>query len=258
MVVFLIGGKGFVGSAYARLFQRLGHECHVITRDNWSEYVGRSCDVLINANGNSKKFMADRDPKWEFEASVSSVVASMADFHSHRYVLLSTGDVYPNQESPRVTQEDQAIEKRRLSRYGLHKLIAEELIQALHPRWLIMRMGGFVGPGLKKNAIYDILHGPTVWLQPDSELQFISTDSAAEVVWRLVQRGIEGEIVNLGGRGVVKIGALHEHARSLHPFSSEARHVRFELDLAKLERLAGHLPDAQSEVIEFLNSHRSS
>jgi nucleoside-diphosphate-sugar epimerase len=254
MIVFVIGGNGFVGSAYVRLCQRLEMECHVITRENRAKYVGRSCDVLVNANGNSKKYMADRDPKWEFEASVSSVVASLVDFKSKRYVLLSTGDVYQSQETPAVTGEDQAIDKSKLSRYGLHKLVAEEVVQAVHPSWLIMRLGGFVGPGLKKNAIYDILHGPTIWLHPDSELQFISTDAAARLVWALLKKDLTREIINLGGAGVARIGALHANAHSAIPFDASARRVRFELDLSKLERLAGPIPSTQSEVEAFITS----
>jgi nucleoside-diphosphate-sugar epimerase len=253
MLIFLIGGYGFVGSAFARLLGRSGHEFHIITRQSWSDFRGMSCDVLINANGNSKKFMADRDPKWEFDASVASVVASLADFKSSRYVLLSTGDVYPSQDTPDVTGEDQEINKRELSRYGLHKRVAEEIVQAVHPSALVMRMGGFVGPGLKKNAIYDILNGPEIWLHPDSELQFISTDRAAELVWRLVELGVTNDLINLGARGVVRIGDIQTRVGSKVPFASGAKRARFELNLAKLERLCGSVPKTADEVAKFLD-----
>lgn len=254
MRVFLIGGEGFVGSAYARLLARTGIEHAIITRANYDHLVGQHCDVLINANGNSKKFMADRDPKWEFAASVSSVVASLHDFKADRYVFLSSGDVYPSQENPAVTAEDQVIDRRSVSRYGLHKLTAEDMVRAVHPRPLVMRMGGFVGPGLKKNAIYDMIHGPTLWLHPDSELQFISTDRAAEIVWGLVQRGAVDETINLGARGVVRIGDVHRRLGSKVPFHDGARRVRFELDLTKLAALAGDLPESGPEVDGYLRA----
>jgi len=254
-MIFILGGEGFVGSAYARLFASLGVKHVVLTRANYADHVGASCDLLINANGNSKKFLANQDPKAEFAASVSSVVASLSDFKARKYVYLSTGDVYPQQHSPEVTREDQALDMRSMSRYGLHKYLAEQYVGATHSDWLIFRMGGFVGPGMKKNAIFDILNGPQIWLAPDSELQFVSTDAAARLVWDLASNGISKETINLGARGVVGIGDVRERAGSTVPFGSEAKSVRFELDLTKLSALARkQIPETQAEVFAFVDA----
>ena len=254
-MIFVIGGNGYVGSAYPRLFSDLGLEHQVITRENYESFAGRGCDVLINANGNSKKFMADRDPKWEFDASVRTVLHSLEDFPSDCYILLSTGDVYPEQHSPEVSREDAAIDSKRQSRYGLHKHTAEHLVRSIHPRSIVMRMGGFVGPGMKKNAVFDMLNGQPVWLTPDSELQFISTDTAARLVWALYENGVGDEVVNLGAQGVVRIGDLHERLGSASPFSPEARRVRFEISTEMLARLTGApLPTTADEVEAFFRS----
>jgi nucleoside-diphosphate-sugar epimerase len=254
-MIFIIGGNGYVGSAYPRLFESLGLEHQVVTRDNYESLAGQRCDVLINANGNSKKFMADRDPKWEFDASVRTVLHSLEDFPSECYIHLSTGDVYPETHAPEVSREDAEIDPKRQSRYGLHKHVAEHLVRALHPRSIVMRMGGFVGPGMKKNAIFDMLNGQPVWLTPDSELQFISTDGAARLVWRLYERGVANEVVNLGAEGVVRIGDVHERLQSASPFAPEARQVRFEISTDKLAALTGApLPSARDEVEGFFRS----
>lgn len=253
-MIFILGGEGYVGSAYPRLFAALGLPCQVINRANYDSFVGQSCDVLINANGNSKKFLADQDPKWEFDASVRSVVHSLEDFKAGAYVFLSTGDVYPVQTGPETTQEDQPIDSRKQSRYGLHKHTAETLVRSLHPRAIAVRMGGFVGPGMKKNAIFDMLNDQPVWLTPDSELQFIGTDSAAKLVWSLVQNEAFGEVVNLGATGLVRIGDLHKRLNSGSAFSDTARDVRFELSMEKLGRLAGPLPTTAQEVETFFQS----
>ena len=213
-MIFILGGQGFVGSAYARLFEAEDIPFSVITRQNYPDFIGRRCDVLINANGNSKKFLAEKDPKWEFDASTRSVVHALEDIRSDVYIQLSTGDVYPSQRSPAETLESQNIDSAQLSRYGLHKLIAEFAVKSLHPRHLIFRMGGFVGPGMKKNAIFDLMQGAPIWISPQSQLQFISTDTAARLVWSIYQAGVRGEIVNLGGRGVVKISDVIERLSS--------------------------------------------
>jgi nucleoside-diphosphate-sugar epimerase len=257
-MIYVLGGEGLVGSAYARLFRGLGLEHRVVTRANYEALKGTACTLFINANGNSKKFLADRDPTGEFEASVVSVQRSLEDFRSERYVYLSSGDVYPTQAYPADSREDQAIDVRRLSRYGLHKHLAEQLVRGVHPRFLVMRMGGFVGPGLRKNAVFDLLHDAEVWLTPDSELQFIHTDSAAALVWDLCQKGVEGEVVNLGGDGVVRLSDVAARLGRPGRFRPDARHVRFELDLAKLTRLCGRTPpSSKDEVVRFLQAETS-
>lgn len=256
-MIFILGGNGFVGSAYARLFAATGVPHTVITRENYAALTGAECDVLINANGNSKKFLANRDPKAEFEASVSSVVASLTDFKAAKYVYLSTGDVYPQQHSAEVTREDQALDTGAMSRYGLHKYIAEQYVRATHANWLVFRMGGFVGPGMKKNAIFDILNGPQIWLAPDSELQFISTDTAARLVWALAASDLSKETINLGARGVVRIGDIRDRVGSTTPYGADAQCVRFELSLDKLGGLSNiAIPSTEAEVFTFVDSQK--
>jgi len=252
-MIFLAGGGGFVGSAYARLFDRLGIEYRILTRDNAAEFQGASCDVLIDANGNSSKQLAQREPVRDFDLSVRSVVARLESIRARRYVYLSSGDVYPDPSSPTLTREEAGIATERQSRYGLHKLLAEHLVRGCHDQWLIVRMGGFVGPGIKKNAIFDMLTGGPVWLSPDSELQFISTDAAAAIVWDLCQQGTASEIVNLGATGLVNLGALHRSIGSASEFRADARKVRYELSLEKLAKLyRGQLPNSLSEVTQFI------
>lgn len=255
-MIFIIGGKGFVGSAYVRILQAQGIEYQIITRENYAEFQGADCDVLINANGNSRKYMADRDSLWDFDASVRSVAKSLTTFEVNKYVFLSSGDVYPDQSDPGVTREEYPIELDKISRYGLHKYLAEQLVQGGNSDWLIVRMGGFVGPDLKKNAIYDMLHDKPVRLHPDSHLQFITTDRAAELVLRLVERGVKREIVNLGAKGVVRIGDFHGIIGSKSVFEANAPMLRYELSLDKLSRLTEtSLPDSESEVLSYLRSN---
>lgn len=258
-MITIIGGNGFVGSAYVRLLTARGIPHQVVTRENYDRLRGTSCEVLINANGNSKKFLAAREPLNEFDQSVRSVAQSLEDFPCKTYVLLSTGDVYPDQSSPAVAREDAAIDPARQSRYGLHKFLAEQLVRGTQKQWLVMRMGGFVGPGLKKNAIYDMLTGGTVWLSPQSELQFISTDRAAELVWKLVEKGVRNEVVNLGAAGTVNLGALHGQLASRSAFLPEAPTVRYEVSLEKLAKLSGaNLPRSGDEVDAFIAAQRSA
>ena len=258
-MITVVGGNGFVGSAYVRLLAARGIAHQVVTRENYDRLKGTSCDILINANGNSKKFLAAHEPLNEFDQSVRSVARTLEDFRCGTYVFLSTGDVYPDQSSPTVTSEDKAIDPGGQSRYGLHKFLAEQLVRNTQKQWLVMRMGGFVGPGLKKNAIYDMLTGAPLRLSPQSELQFISTDRAAELVWGLVASGVRNQVINLGATGTVNLGALHRRIASPSEFLPEAPTIRFELSLEKIARLSGApLPGSQDEVDAFIAGQRGA
>lgn len=252
-MIYILGGQGFVGSAYARLCAARGLEHVVLTRDNYESLRGTACDVFINANGNSRKFLANHEPLMDFDQSVRSVADSVEAFRAGLYIFLSTGDVYPEQHEPAVTHESQPLNPARQSRYGLHKTMAEMLVRNTQKQWLIVRMGGFVGPGMKKNAIFDLMTGGPVWLSPDSELQFISTDRAAGLVWSMVEEKACNSVVNLGSRGLVRLGTLHEKLKSVSQFQPDAPTVRYELSLERLAALSGEeLPDSNEEVLGFL------
>ena len=258
-MIYVLGGAGFVGSAYVRLFNRLGLEHRAVTRANYGELAGTACELFINANGNSRKFLADRDPCADFDASVVSVQRSLEDFKAERYVFLSSGDVYASQADPADTDPAQVIDVRRLSRYGLHKHLAEQLVRGVHPHALVIRMGGFVGPGLRKNPIFDLLHDADVWLTPDSELQYIHTDSAAALVWALCRQGVEDRVVNLGGQGVVRLADVAARLGRPGRFRSDARRVRFELDIGELAGLTNaEIPQSSAEVAAFLDAALSA
>jgi dTDP-4-dehydrorhamnose reductase len=252
-VIYVIGGRGFVGSAFVRLFEGLELEHRVVTRENFEALRGTSCDVLINANGNSNKLLASRESLTDFDMSVRSVAETIDVFSAGAYLYLSSGDVYPDTSKPETTREEAIIDPARQSRYGLHKRLAEELVCGTQKRRLVIRMGGFVGPGLKKNAIFDMINNAPVWLSPASELQFISTDTAARIVWGLVKASISGEFVNLGACGLVNLGEVHRRLGSKSEFRPDAPTVLYELSLDKLASLSGEpLPDANAEVTDFL------
>jgi nucleoside-diphosphate-sugar epimerase len=253
-VIYIIGGGGFVGSGFARYCRARGLDHRIVTRENYNSFRGTGCDVLVDASGNSRKYLSDREPLADFDRSVRQVYQTLEMISAERYVLISTGDVYNDPSSPATTRENRPIDIKNLSRYGQHKFVAEQLAMVRHPRWLIIRAGGFVGPGLRKNAVFDILSGGKVWLSPQSKLQFIHTDAAAALVMALVEQNISGEIVNLGGRGTIQLGELHAEIGSTAIFDSEAPTIIYELSLEKLGRLApgSKIPTSRDTVRAFV------
>lgn len=250
-LIFILGGNGFVGSAFARVLAGLGRPFAVITRANYDSFVGKSCDILINANGNSKKFFAADDPKKEFQASVASVRNSLVDFRFEKYILLSTGDVYPDCSSPDLTREDSIIDIARQSPYGFHKYLADQCVRHAARRWLVIRQGGFVGPGLKKNAVFDVLHGDKLWVHRDSRFQFIHTDDSAKAVLALADAGISNEIVNVTARGTASVAEIMILAKRTVPSPEEAKPQVYEISTEKASRWLD-LPTTHESIAKFL------
>lgn len=251
-MIFIIGGRGFVGSAFARVCTALGREFSIIDRLNYEDFVGRRCDILVNANGNSKKYLAQQDPLGDFDASVRSVRASLVDFKYDQYVYLSSCDVYPDCSSPRTTVEQAELDISRQSPYGFHKYLAEKCVQHVASSWLIIRFGGFVGPGLRKNAIYDILAGGPLWVSAESELQFMHTDQAASIVLSIADSGIRNDVFNVCGRGVVRLREVMDWAGREVTVQPASPLVRYEVNIEKISALV-EVPCTRSVVREFVS-----
>jgi nucleoside-diphosphate-sugar epimerase len=211
------------------------------------------CDVLINANGNSKKFLAKDDPKLEFQASVASVRNSLVDFKFKKYVFLSTSDVYPDCSAPALTDEDMLLPVDRQSPYGFHKHMAELCVRHAARDWLIVRQGGFVGPGMKKNAVFDVLNGEKLWVHPDSRFQFIGTEDSAKIVMQLVHDGVSNEVFNLSGSGTISVQDIMRMAGRSIPSIADATPVHCEMSLAKISRHC-KVPSTEASVKAFLDA----
>ena len=46
-MIYIIGGMGYVGSGFTRYCRAHGLPHQVITRDNYQEFAGTGCDVLV-------------------------------------------------------------------------------------------------------------------------------------------------------------------------------------------------------------------
>jgi nucleoside-diphosphate-sugar epimerase len=250
----VLGGHGFVGSAVAAEAAQRGLSVRVVDKNDYAQAAGSSCDLLINANGNSRKYLAVKDPGQEFDLSVRTVKHSLVDFRAGLYIYLSSIDVYhPDTTDPRFNAETAELRTSRMSPYGFHKFLAEEIVRHDAPRWMVFRMGGFVGPGLWKNSIHDLLHGEPLRVHPDSRYQYLHTRDLAAIVLDLAAQGIAGEIFNIAGDGLMSLRDVAAQIPSARlPDNADALPSEtYEVNIGKLKGLHA-VPRTVDTVKAFL------
>ena len=124
----IIGGRGFVGSAIASAASEAGWVVSIARSPDLQLLPWAKFDLIINANGNAKKYLANQNPHADFEASLRSVALSLNDFQCQKYIYISTVDVYEDTTSELTTLESAQINLMNLDTYGFHKRLAELVV----------------------------------------------------------------------------------------------------------------------------------
>ncbi len=160
MTVGIIGADGFIGKHIGRVFKK-----HIaITRDNYDFYHRAKFDLLINANGNSKKYWANKNPAEDFKASVESVYKAVTDFRFRKYIHISSMDAESNHIH---------------TIYGYNKFIAEKIVKKYCRDYSIVRLPAVIGMDSQKGVVHDIWNDKTIYLTPQSILMLIDVDEVA-------------------------------------------------------------------------------
>ncbi len=238
MKVGIVGYQGFVGSALYGEFGKGGNTVVGIGRDNYKPLAGHHFDILVNADGNSSKPLAEKDPKKDFQMNVGATLDMLHDFQCDGYVHISSIEVYADTGSDRATLEDAKIEPERLSNYGFGKYLGELVARKHAKRWLILRLGGMVGRNMKKGPAYDILERGMLYVSEKSRYQYMNTEAVARIARELVQKGRWGEIYNVVGKGNIELGEFAKLA-GVKLVKSGAQALKFDVSCGKL---AGEMP----------------
>lgn len=161
----LIGHTGFVGSnllaahAFGATFNS----------KNFRDMAGRRFDTVVCAGVSAVKWQANREPEQDWRA-ISELVDVLATVDAERFVLVSTVDVYPQ---PVAVNESSLVDFAGGQPYGRHRWQLEQFVAERWPKHLILRLPGMFGPGLKKNALFDLLNDRLIeQIDPQARFQF--------------------------------------------------------------------------------------
>lgn len=146
----LIGFSGFVGGT---LFKQAQFEA-LYRSTNISEIEGKSFDTVVCAGAPAQKWIANREPEADLQ-KIEGLIAHLKTVRCNTFILISTVDVFKN---PIGVDEETLVDEVGLHAYGLHRRRLEKFIENHFSNHLIVRLPGLVGPGLRKNVIFDILN----------------------------------------------------------------------------------------------------
>lgn len=150
----LIGYTGFVGQTLLKQarFERLYRSTNI------SEIENNSFDTIVCAGAPAVKWLANKNPQQD-KASIASLMEHLSKVECKTFILISTVDVFKNSQE---AVESTPVDTEGLHPYGLHRYQLEEFVKSHFDNYLIVRLPGLVGPGLKKNVIYDFLNNNDV------------------------------------------------------------------------------------------------
>jgi len=144
----LIGHSGFIGG---NLKPQSTFDA-VFNSTNIDQLRGGDFDEIVCAAPAAEKWKANADPEGDAQ-SIARLETVLGETKARRFILISTVDVYPN---PRAVDERTEIDGSGAP-YGRHRLRLERFVRDRFDA-VVLRLPGLFGAGLKKNALFDLIH----------------------------------------------------------------------------------------------------
>jgi dTDP-4-dehydrorhamnose reductase len=150
MINALVGESGFVGSTLIKQssFDFLYRSTNIGSIDH------NVFDNIYCAAAPAQKWIANREPLAD-RMNIEALIAHLKTITCNLFVLISTVDVFADSDK---VNEDTSINEYGLQPYGFHRRQLEKFVEGHFPNHLIVRLPGLVGPGLRKNVIFDFLN----------------------------------------------------------------------------------------------------
>ncbi len=183
MTTGLIGYTGFVGS---NLLQLTDFDARYNTQ-NIADIRGQHFTQLVCAAPQAKKWWANQNPETDLDL-IQQLISHLEHVTCDRFILISSIDVFP-----KITGVDERFDCASLENhaYGRNRLVLEQFVRGQFAIANIVRLPGLFGPGLRKNVIFDMIHGNEVEkINPHSQFQWYDVTR----LWGDVQRAIAAEL----------------------------------------------------------------
>ena len=183
MSAALIGYTGFVGG---NLLRQRSFDA-LFNSTNIEQIDGRSFDLVVCAGARAEAWKANADPKRDLN-EIERLTRALEHAEAEKLVLISTVDVFAD---PVGVDEDSPAPMTGLQAYGRNRRRLEQIVASRFDA-LIVRLPALFGPGLKKNALYDLLHDNDV-AKIDARASFQFYD--VRRLWLDIEVALEHELL---------------------------------------------------------------
>lgn len=182
----LVGASGLIGQSLKEFFD---FGLHVNSKNPVENFY---TELLVIAAPSAEKWKANLNPISDW-LGCEDLLQRLGQIRCGRAVLFSTVDVY---ESPSMATELSTLIER--EGYGRNRLLLEQRIAGLFKSLTVLRLGGLVGPGLKKNPIYDMKFANRLEaLDGNAEMQFLPLEGLGREFRSHQFREFDGSILNI-------------------------------------------------------------
>lgn len=181
----LVGSTGFVGGhlATSHPFELKFNSKNILAIN------GRDTDLLVFAGLPGEKWRANANPieDWGNMASLAQLISTV---RARKAILISTIDVYGNANE---VDETRAPSYEGIEKYGVNRAWFEVFFRSHFSNHLIIRLPALYAPDLKKNLVYDLLHGRQEHIE---KVNAYSTFQWFDIrlIWSVINQAITNEI----------------------------------------------------------------
>ncbi len=165
--------------------------------------AGRAYDVIVHAAAMAHPDACKKDPDGATRINVrgTDALARWAAGQDSLFIYISTDLVFDGRRGG-YTERDPVSP---VSHYAKTKVLAEEAVQRRCPRWIVLRPSLLYGRGTgRSHSFVDWLHGnlsagKSVGLFHDQFRTFLYAPDAAAAIARILNAGVENEVLHLAG-----------------------------------------------------------
>jgi hypothetical protein len=247
----LIGYSGFVGSILCKqtVFSS------IYRSNSIGEIDGQSMQTVVCAAAPAQKWLANRDPLADRQ-NIDILIDHLKTVTCQTFILISTVDVF---KEPIGVDENTLVDEEGLHAYGLHRRLLEKFVQGHFANHLIVRLPGLVGPGLRKNVIFDFLN--------DNNLEAIDSRGVFQFypmvnLWWDIQAALHAglKLVHLTAEPIsVAAVSLQGFGKPFdHPGTKTPARYDLRTRYAAVFGASGHYQYSQRETIQAVRAYAQS
>ncbi len=221
----LIGHTGFVGGNLASQM----HFDEFYNSKNIEEIRGREFDTVVCAGASGAKWWANEHPA-EDAASIARLWRGLRQMRTNLFILISTIDVIQLPYTP----------------YSWHRAHLEDC----SINRIIVRLPALFGTGLKKNALYDLMHCQRLdAIAPNEVYQWYPLRRLGEDIGRIREKGIR--TINLVSEPIAmaEVRARFFPNRTIGPAREDAPHYNVPCEHPEFWLSKGEIMDEMGQFL---------